>query len=246
MTAPSALPGARDTSASGRRLTLVSHDLCPYVQRAAIALTEKGVPFERIYVDLNDKPEWFRALSPLGKVPLLQVSEGAGEEVLFESAVIVEYLEETQPHPLHPADPLARARHRGWIEVGSVILNGIARLYSAADEAGFAAAGRDLGARFARLEAELAARDAGPFFDGETFALVDAVYGPIFRYFDTFEAQADVRLLDGLPQVAAWRAALSGRDSVRAAVGADYPQRLTAFLKARQSWLGEVTRARAA
>jgi len=85
--------------------TLVSHDLCPYVQRAAIALAEKGVGFRRVNVDLSDKPDWFRAISPLGKVPLLRV----GNDVLFESAAIVEYLEETTPHPLHPLDPIKRA-----------------------------------------------------------------------------------------------------------------------------------------
>src|SRR5438270_2942739 len=82
------------------KLTLISHDLCPYVQRAVIALTEKGVPFDRIYVGLANKPDWFRAISPLGKVPLLKV----GDAVIFESAVILEYLEETQPKPLHPVD----------------------------------------------------------------------------------------------------------------------------------------------
>ena len=88
-------------------LKLVSHNLCPYVQRAAIALDEKGVPFERINVDLANKPDWFRTLSPLGKVPLLKVDRREGPEaVLFESAVILEYLEETLPGPLHPEDPL--------------------------------------------------------------------------------------------------------------------------------------------
>ena len=60
------------------QLTLVSHHLCPYVQRAAIALLEKGVPFERVMVDLSDKPAWFSAISPLGKVPLLQVTHPDG------------------------------------------------------------------------------------------------------------------------------------------------------------------------
>lgn len=106
-------------------LTLVSHHLCPYVQRAAIALAEKGVLFERVHVDLSDKPEWFRALSPLGKVPLLKVAQNGRDAVIFESAVILEYLEETQMRPLHPADPLERARHRAWIEFGSQILNGV-------------------------------------------------------------------------------------------------------------------------
>ena len=95
-------------------LTLVSHHLCPYVQRAAIALAEKNVPHTRVPVDLAHKPDWFKAISPLGKVPLLRVATGheTEEVILFESAPILEYLEETQPDPLHPGDPLDRARHR--------------------------------------------------------------------------------------------------------------------------------------
>src|SRR5712671_3300230 len=116
-------------------LTLVSHKLCPYAQRAVIALSEKNVPFTRRDVDLADKPDWFKAVSPLGKTPVLL----AGDSAIFESAVILEYLEDTQSPPLHPADPLARAEHRAWIEFGSAILNDIAGLYNAADEAAFSA-----------------------------------------------------------------------------------------------------------
>ncbi len=54
-------------------LKLISHKLCPYVQRAVIALKEKGVPFERIDIDLANKPDWFLKISPLGKVPVLLV-----------------------------------------------------------------------------------------------------------------------------------------------------------------------------
>jgi len=120
---------------------LISHTMCPYVQRAAIALTEKAVAFERVYVDLSNKPDWFKAISPLGKVPLLRVRrggdevEGGDEVVLFESVAILEYLEDTQPHPLHPADPVVRARHRAWMEVGSSMLNDIGGFYSAPDAA---------------------------------------------------------------------------------------------------------------
>ena len=73
-------------------LKLISHKLCPYVQRAVIALTEKGVAFERIDIDLANKPDWFLNISPLGKTPVLLV----GDHAIFESAVILEYLEETQ------------------------------------------------------------------------------------------------------------------------------------------------------
>src|SRR3979490_2682955 len=89
-------------------LKLISHKLCPYVQRAVIALAEKGVGFERIDIDLANKPDLFLKISPLGKTPVLQV----GDTAIFESAVILEYLEETQPKPLHLDDPLRRAEHR--------------------------------------------------------------------------------------------------------------------------------------
>jgi glutathione S-transferase len=101
------------------QLTLISHVLCPYVQRAVISLTENQVSFKRVDVDLANKPGWFTAISPLGKTPALQ----AGDTAIFESAVILEYLEETQPFPLHPTDPLRRAEHRAWMEFGSAVLN---------------------------------------------------------------------------------------------------------------------------
>lgn len=217
-------------------LTLVSHALCPYVQRAAIALAEKQLPFERIAVDLAHKPAWFSAISPLGKVPLLRVRHGSAEAVLFESAAICEYLEDTTPHPLHPADALQRARHRAWMEFGSNMLNLIAAFYNAPDEAALQRQRDALRERLATLERELASR-TGAYFAGDSFSLVDAVFGPVFRYFDRFEAIADFGFFDGLPHVAAWRAALAQRPSVRDAAVADYPQRLDAFLRARGSAL---------
>lgn len=207
------------------------------MQRAAIALTEKRVAFERVYVDLSDKPDWFRAVSPLGKVPLLRVAIGGGEHVIFESAVILEYLEETQANPLHPDHPLDRARHRSWIEFGSVVLNGIARLYNAGAQAAFEQECDGLYACFERLEAELSARRSRPFFQGDRFTLVDAVFGPVFRYFDVFEARARLRLLDGLPRIEAWRVALAERPSVRGAVDDDYPELLAAFLRNRKAYI---------
>jgi glutathione S-transferase len=210
-------------------LILVSHHLCPYVQRAAISLAEKAVPFDRIHVDLANKPPWFLDLSPLGKTPVLKVDGRA----IFESAVILEYLEETQPHPLHPADALRRAEHRAWIEFGSAVLSDIAGLYSAKDQAAFAAKAEALAAKFARLESHLG---PGSWFDDD-FSLVDAVFGPVFRYFDVFDRIGEFGILTQKPKVAAWRKALAARPSIRHAVGADYESRLEKFLAARHSHL---------
>ncbi len=211
-------------------LTLVSFDLCPYVQRAAIALAEKGVPFERYDVDLANKPDWFKAISPLGKVPLLQV----GDEVLFESSVIVEYLEDTQTPRLHPAEPLARARHRAWMEVGSSVLADIWTLETTPDRAVFDSKVASLRDKFHRLESALG---EGPYFGGESFSLVDAVFAPACRYFDVFDRFVDLGTFADLPKVQAWRRALAARPSVRGAVVADYEARLEAFLRRQKSWL---------
>ncbi len=216
-------------------LTLVSHHLCPYVQRAAISLAEKGVTFQRVHVDLANKPGWFEALSPLGKVPLLRVVQDGKETIIFESAVILEYLEESQPNALHPSGPLERARHRSWIEFGSSILNRIGAFYNAKSDADLTSQAQELSAMFARVESELT---QGPWFSGQHFSLVDAVYGPIFRYFDVFDQIDDFGAFDGLSRTLAWRKALAGRASVRGAVAADYPERLLDFLSNRKSAIG--------
>jgi glutathione S-transferase len=220
-------------------LKLISHRLCPYVQRAVISLTEKGVPFERVDIDLVNKPDWFLAISPLGKTPVLLV----GDVAIFESAGILEYLEETQPFQLHPSDPLVRAEHRGWIEFGSAVLNDIAGFYAAKDEATFKAKTTQLEEKFARLEARV---QAAPWFDGESFSLVDAVFGPVFRYFDVFDEIADFGILAGKPKLARWRKSLASRPSVRSAVSPDYPALLRNFIEPRQSWLSGLQRQAAA
>ncbi|MEJ6006131.1 glutathione S-transferase family protein [Paucibacter sp. AS339] len=217
-------------------LLLVSHPLCPYVQRVAIVLAEKGLPFERRDIDLAAKPDWFLRLSPLGKTPVLQVGE---DTAIFESAVICEYLEDTALPRLHPANALLRARHRAWMEFGSALLNAIAGFYSAGDEDKLRQSAADIRRRFEQLEAAL---DSGPFFAGADFSIVDAVFGPMFRYFEVFdelEGAADFGFWSGLPKLQLWRAQLAQRPSVLAAVGPNYRQRLRSFLLARGSALSK-------
>ncbi len=219
-------------------LHLISHPLCPYVQRVAIALAEKRMPFRRTDIDLAAKPEWFLRLSPLGKTPVL-VASGVP---VFESAVILEFLEETGPSPLHPRDPLERARHRGWIELASAALNDIAAIYGAPDAAAFGARADALATRFVRIERELG---SGPWFAGGAFGLVDAAFAPVFRYFDVMDGLGLTGVTAGLPKVSAWRRALAARPSVLGAAPGDYPDRLLAFLRARDSHLGRTARAHA-
>jgi glutathione S-transferase len=212
------------------QLVLVSHALCPYVQRAAIVLAEKNVAFERRDIDLSAKPQWFLAVSPLGKTPVL-LAQGAA---IFESAVICEYLDDTLGPRLHPADPLMRARHRAWMEFASSVLATIAGFYNAPDAASLLAKRNELARRFAQVETALS--DRGPWFAGEHFGMVDAAFAPVFRYFDVIEPAVG-SFFDATPRLRAWRSALAARASVREAAPAAYPQLLREFLLARGSEL---------
>src|SRR5438477_13175279 len=92
---------------------LVSFKTCPWVQRAAIVLREKGVEFEFRHIDRDNRPDWFLAISPHKKVPVLSVDNKVS---LFESNAIHEYLDDTIAPRLHPADPVARAMNRAWTD----------------------------------------------------------------------------------------------------------------------------------
>ena len=216
-------------------MTLVSHKLCPYVQRARIVLDEKAVPHELEFIDLSRKPEWFQSLSPLGKVPVLLVDG----QPLFESAAIVEYLDETTLGSMHPTDALLRAQHRAWIEFASNTLDAISAFYRAPDSASFEESITKLKTLFRTLEGRL---DAAPYFNGTRFSLVDAAFGPVFRYFDVIESYDDFEFFADMPRVEAWRNALSERPSVQRAVVADYAERLHRFFLDRGSMLTRVIR----
>lgn len=207
---------------------LVSHALCPYVQRVAIVLAEKGLDFERVEIDLSNKPGWFLEISPLGKTPVLLIDNVP----LFESAPICEYLDDTALPQLHPDDPLVRAQHRAWIEFGSVLLNHIGAFYNAPDGVALRESAARIARQLGQLEHHLG---TGPYFAGEQFCLVDAVFGPVFRYFDVFDMVDDFGFFAGLPKVRAWRQALSSRPSIEQAARPDYAGLLRDFLVARGS-----------
>lgn len=213
-------------------LTLISHTLCPYVQRAVIALKEKQAAYERVDIDLDARPDWFLALSPLGKTPVLRV----GDTPIFESSVICEYLEDTVGPALHPDAPLERARHRAWMEFASATLNTIWSFYTARDDAAYEAAAEALTARFAQIEKALG---AGPYFAGTRFSLVDAAFAPVFRYFDVFDGVSGVDPFHATPKTRAWRQALAQRPSARSAVSDAYPLLLRDFVIRQGGVLGK-------
>ncbi len=218
-----------------RNFHLISHHLCPYVQRAVIVLNEKDISHKRTYIDLANKPDWFLEISPLGKVPVLETQGTA----LFESQVIAEYVDEITPGSLHPADPLEKARHRSWIEFGSQALNDIAGFYSAKDADILEQKRKALRDKFKRIEEQT----KGSYFAGETFHMIDGVWGTIFRYLDVFDQIGDFGFMDGLKKVQLWRQTVSVRQSVINAPPSGYHDRLERFLIERNSHLSRLMQA---
>jgi glutathione S-transferase len=226
-------------------LKLVSFELCPYVDRSRIVLAEKDVPHEVELIDLANKPAWFLAVSPMGRVPVLL----AGDRPIFESMIINELIEELHPRPpLLPADPFERAEARGWI----VFANDV--VFPASFQAMLALAGGDaealakplatLADALAKLEAQVA-RGGGPFFAGGAFTLVDAAFAPFFRRWRAVEGwgAAEARLLARHPAVSAWADALLARPSVRAAEPPEFPRRLREYFEKRARERADAKRA---
>lgn len=203
------------------KLTLIGSRTCPDVQSVTIALNEKRIVGTFVPVDVADQPDWFADIAPLGRGPLLRIEGRSGPPtVLFGSAAILEYIEDVLPgERLHPADPVRRAQHRGWLAFAGEVLDALGRFGGASDAATLDLARGALRARFKRLESTLV--EGGPYFAGQRFSLVDAAFAPVFRQVDALETAAATGLLDGFPGLERWRRSLAARDSVRAAMPDD-------------------------
>lgn len=218
------------------QLILISHPLCPFVQRVAIQLREKGVSFERITVDLENKPDWFLAVSPTGKVPVLRILQDDGSQhILFESVAICEYVEEMYPEPLlHPSNAVLRAQHRAWIEFVSAMQSDAWQFLNASNQEVARVKSADFRKKLELFEAHMS---EGPYFSGAGFSMVDVVVAPVFRYFDMLEHKATLHLFEGLERVSCWRLELAQRPSIKNAVAADYKARFQRYLQEHQTLL---------
>ena len=213
------------------KLELISSDRCPFVQRSVVALEEKKVPYELIILDPYDPPEWFSKISPLGKVPVLRIDDDA---VLFESAVINEFLDESTPGQLHPEQPLQRALNRSWIEFGGGMLSDTFKLMTVKSEAEFNAVIDNLRASLQRISDQLDAD--GPFFNGPDFSLVDAAYAPLFVRLGILHELIDLDVTGGMEKIARWEAALVAQPSVKVLFTPILKTRFTELMAEKNAW----------
>jgi glutathione S-transferase len=211
---------------------LISFKLCPFVQRSVIVLNEKGVDYDITYVDLNNPPAWFQEVSPMGKVPVLRI----GDQSVFESAVIMEYLDEAHPPSLHPADPLRKAINRAWIEFGSELFMLQFQVITAPDALTFEQRIATLKENLAKLETHI----YSPWFNGDDFNLIDAAYAPLFMRAHLLENWHPLGLTEGLPKVGAWANRLLERESVKHSVIEGFAQLFRANIENSDGYGAEV------
>ena len=216
---------------------LCSFKTCPWVQRAAIVLQAKQVRYDITYIDRDNRPAWFLAVSPHSKVPVLQID---GREALFESNAIAEYLEETAAPRLHPEDPIARARNRAWTDYVSTFASAISNTMYADSEEEFVARAAKIAGPFGKLDEALGKRgNAGPYFNGPKLSLVDAAYAPFLQRYTFMDKLRPLGIIEKYPRLAAWRDALLAAPAVKASTVSNIEAVWQENLILRSRWLAK-------
>ena len=228
------------------KLKLISFKICPFVQRSAITLIEKNIDYDISYIDINNPPDWFLALSPFGKVPVLCVdgpchsqsplqSSKALPEIgapIFESAVIMEFIDETHPPSMHPGNPLERAHNREWIEFNSNMNFEQHNLLAASDKDAYEQQLEKIHKEFRHVESQL---QHAPFFNGEYFSLIDAAYAPTMQRYKLVEPTLNTGLFQDFPKINQWAQTMLERDSISRSV---VPEFNDIYIGAVKKWNG--------
>ena len=196
---------------------LVSFKTCPWVQRAAIVLREKNIEFEFRHIDRVNRPDWFLAISPHKKVPVLSID---GKVSLFESNAIAEYLDETIAPRLHPDDPVLRAINRAWTDYVPTFSENVTGCAYADDEAEYNAAIAKIPVAFDRVEKALE-KGGGPLFNGAKYSLVDAAYAPFLQRYVFLDRIKPIGQIEKYPRLKAWADTLMKRPSTHSFLAAE-------------------------
>jgi len=215
------------------KLELISFKICPFVQRAVITLIHMNTPYNVTYINLGSPPDWFNKISPFGKVPVLKVDD---KHVIFESAIIDEYLNEIGTGTLLPSDPLLRGVDRSWIEFGTNLTLNFSGLIHAVDKTGFDAKLEQTRKELGWLENKL---ERGPYFNGDELSLVDIAYAPLFMRADLLNLTDLLYPANALPKVATWADKLLTMPELPDSVVDDFDAQLKAHIKSKAPYAAE-------
>jgi glutathione S-transferase len=213
---------------------LVSFKTCPWVQRSAIVLREKNTPFELRHIEPDNRPDWFLAISPHKKVPVLRIDDSVS---LFESNAINEYLDETIAPRLHPADPIERALNRAWTDYVPTFASTVTATAYADTEEDYNKAAAGIPQPFERLEKALEKQGSGPLFNGAQYSLVDAAYAPFLQRYFFLDRVRKLGHIENYPRLKAWGEALMKRPSTHSFPEGEFEAMYREGLRRRNKWI---------
>ena len=199
-------------------IKIYSSARCPYAQRTRMLMIEKEIPFELTEVDLRNKPDWFLAVSPYGKVPVI-VDDG---QTIYESAIINEYLDEKYKSiPMMPEEPVERAKARIWMDYCTNKYLTLSRklLVDHGNEELQTENKKKMKESLIYIEKECFEKNAnGPFWLGNNISLVDLHYAPFFERFGAFKELFGVEWPEECIKISDWWSAIQKRDSYKMTV----------------------------
>jgi glutathione S-transferase len=224
------------SEAAMAKYMLVSFETCPWVQRSAIVLREKSTEFELRHIKADNRPDWFLAISPHKKVPVLSIDDKVS---LFESNAINEYLDETIAPRLHPEDAIERAVNRAWTDYVPTFASIVTATTYADTEADYNKAAAEIPVPFERVEKALEKQGGGPFFNGAKYSLVDAAYAPFLQRYHFLDRVKKLGHIEKFPRLKAWMEALLNRQSTHSFPPAEFEAMYRDGLKRRNKWVSK-------
>jgi len=216
-------------------MKIVSFKICPFVQRVLSVAELKRLPYEVIYISLQNKPEWFLKKSPHGKVPLLETDEG----FLFESNAICEYLEEAYPDiRLYPENLFQKAIYRAWIELAprNYMVQCAAQRSTSLEELENKKGNLDL--VFEKIEPQI----KGPYFSGPSLSMVDAAWFVLLHRTELIKKYSGFDFLQNFQKLTSWRKALMQVDPLQRSVPNDFGAIFCDFYLNEHTYLGQLMR----
>jgi glutathione S-transferase len=197
-------------------------------------LREKNTEFELRHIKADNRPDWFLAISPHKKVPVLSIDDKVS---LFESNAINEYLDEMIAPRLHPADPIERAVNRAWTDYVPSFASIVTATAYADTEADYDKATAEIPVPFERLEKALEKQGSGPFFNGAKYSLVDAAYAPFLQRYHFLDRVKKLGLIEKFPRLKAWMEALLDRQSTHSFPPAEFEAMYREGVRRRNKWV---------
>ena len=193
---------------------IYSTKACPFAHRTRLVLLEKGIDFELTEIDLQNKPAWFSQISRYGKVPAIK----HGDNEIYESAIINEYLDEVFPEPpLLPSEPGARAIARIWIDYANTrFVPAFSKLLRGKTTQEHEQGRQELQESLLYIEHGLGQlSDEGPYWFGSSLSLVDLTFYPWFERLPTLKEYRNFTLPADATRVQQWWSAVRDRPAVQ-------------------------------